>query len=84
MNKRLQKILDKYYDDFLSYYYYQDCPGCPCGHSSFWRTIIRSKEWQKWKEYAQPRMRYDFTECEELGMMSAGHWKDFIKFTRRK
>lgn len=87
----------KNYDKFLKEYYYQDCLGCPEGHSSFWRTIIMSDEWKLWQKEQSRRMSllcknklpkklgvYDMPECEEGGIMSLGHWKDFIKFLNKK
>jgi len=78
MNK---KFLQSYWDEFLQAYYLQECPGCPKGHSSFWRTIIKSQEWQAWKKYAEPKLLYDFSEVEELGILGQKHFQDFLKFT---
>ena len=73
--------IKKYYDQFLSYYYNAPCSGCPEGHSSFWRTICKSPEWKAWKA---THPHYDFPECEELGIMSATHWIDFIAFVKNE
>ena len=71
-----EEIIKKYYMDFLEYYYNSPCPGCPEGHESFWKTIIESDEWKEWSKIGQR----DFPECEELGIMSKGHWEEFKKF----
>jgi hypothetical protein len=81
---RIKQIIKNNWDEFLHAYYFQECGGCG-GHSSFWKTIIESPEWNKWRKYAwEDKMIYDFPECEELGIMSSKHWQDFIKFTLNK
>jgi len=71
-----RKFIEKHYDKLLGYYYNSPCAGCPEGQSSFWKTIIESKEWKEWIKVA----KYDIPECEELGIMSKRHWDDFVKF----
>ena len=73
-------------DKFLRAYYHQECGGCPEGHSSFWRTVIKSPEWEKWKEWnykKSPHGNWDFAENEELGILSPQHWKEFVKFIKK-
>jgi hypothetical protein len=83
-NKRkMKKHPPCYCDDCLRAHYVFPCTGCG-GHSSFWKTVIESPQWAKWKKYAQPKMLYDFDECEELGILSPGHFNTFIKFLKRK
>lgn len=75
--------LNSSWDDFLKAYYWQPCIGCKEGHPSFWKTIIESPEWKKWRKYAwEDKMLYDFSEVEELGIISKKHWQDFIKFVK--
>jgi hypothetical protein len=31
-----------------AYLYFEECAGCPEGHSSFWKTIVESPQWQAW------------------------------------
>ena len=81
MKKLTKKFLDKYWDEFLNAYYLQSCSGCPDGHSSFWRTIILSDEWKKWKEFNN-YTNWDFAENEELGIFSKKHFDAFIKFIK--
>lgn len=84
-NKITKKLINDNWDDFLSMYYLQECPGCPDGHSSFWKTVIESKEWKAWKEHnfkISEHGNYDWPECEELGIMSEGHWGEFVEFLK--
>ena len=74
-------FIEKHYDEFLGYYYNSPCSGCKGGHSSFWKTIIESPEWEEWEASRPP---YDFSECEELGIMGKKHFNDFIKFIRKE
>ena len=82
--KKLTEI-NKNWNTFLNVYYHQPCIGCKNGHSSFWRTIIESREWKKWKKYNFKKSlsgNWDFSENEELGILSEGHWKAFVKFLK--
>lgn len=78
MPKLTKAEIDENWDEFLAAYYLQECPGCKDGHSSFWRTIIMSEEWKDWQKVGQ----YDFSECNDLGIMSKKHWEDFVKFIK--
>ena len=77
MAKRVKKSIKDNWDEFLGAYYCQSCPGCPDGHNSHWKTVIESPQWKSWKATNPP---YDFAENEELGIMSTGHFQDFLKF----
>lgn len=57
----------------------QACSGCGF-HDSIWKTMVDSPQWQAWYKHASKKMLYDVDECQELGMMSKGHFQDFIKF----
>jgi hypothetical protein len=70
-------------DDCLQAYYHQPC-SCPLGHPSIWKTVIESPQWKKWHDYAWPKMLYDFPEVEELGIISEGHFQEFIKFCKKQ
>lgn len=83
-NEEKIKEIEENYDDFLKYYYNSPCNGCPEGHPSFWKTVIESKEWKLWEEEQSKNPTRDMAECEELGIMSAGHWKEFMKFIRQQ
>lgn len=76
-------IINKHWDEFLREYYCQPCSACG-GHNSFWKTIIESQEWQKWKEDQAEKYIWDFSECEELGILSPQHFKAFLKFICKK
>lgn len=67
-------------DQCLYSFYKPECIGCGY-HNSMWATLIESPQWKAWKAYAEPKMLYDFSENEGLGIISAKHWQDFIKFT---
>ena len=56
--------------------YWSPCVGCEGGHPSFHKTIIESPQWKAWQKVGQ----YDFSECNELGIISSKHFQDFIKF----
>ncbi len=79
----MKQIIKDNWDEFLHAYYLQECKGCPDGHSSFWRTIITSKEWEALKKYNGKKMNWDFPENEELGILSPLHWKAFISFIKK-
>jgi len=62
-------------------------------NDTFHQTIIRSPEWSAWKEEVRKRLEkhvennskvftgvWDVEESEECGWISAGHFKDFIRF----
>ena len=83
LEKKYLLDLDNKREEILQDYFFHKCSSCPeGGHSSFWRTVIMSDEWQKWKKFAwEDHMLYDFSECEELGIISSKHFQDFISFT---
>jgi hypothetical protein len=77
LKKKMNKeLIEKNYDDFLHYYYNCPCKGCPEGHASMWKSIVESPQWKEWEKIGM----YDFAECDELGVMSAGHFQNFLKF----
>jgi hypothetical protein len=41
-----------------------------------WKSIVESPQWKEWEKVGM----YDFAECDELGVMSAGHLQDFLNF----
>ncbi len=67
-------------DDCLAAYYWQPCKGCLDGHSSFWKTVIESPQWNLWREHQRKNPTRDMVEVEELGHISAGHFQEFIAF----
>jgi hypothetical protein len=81
-NNMKNKIINQHWDEFLREYYLQSCSGCPKGHSSFWRTVIRSKEWQAWKKHNKGT-NWDFAENEELGILSEEHFNAFIQLVKK-
>ena len=60
----------------------QKCKGCGT-HDSIWKTLVTSKSWKKWYKHASENMLYDVDECQELGIISAKHFNDFIKFSTK-
>lgn len=70
-------------DECLKAIYNQPCSGCGF-HPSFWKIVIESPQWAKWKKYAEPKMRYDFSEVEGLGIISPEHFQAFMKYTCKK
>lgn len=93
INMETKQIIESFWDEFLMAYWLQDCPGCSDGHSSFWRTIVLSPQWKLWQEEQNKRMKtgrlvkgvwnkscYDMPEVEEGGIISPGHWQEFLKF----
>lgn len=81
-NKNEQKIKGNY-DDFVKNYYNAPCKGCPEGHASFWKTVIESDEWKLWQKEQSKNPTRDMPECEELGIISADHWKEFVQFIKK-
>ena len=88
------KFIEMHFDEFLHYYYCSPCGGCKDGHPSFWKTVIESPQWLKWREELEKRMKrgkivkgkfsenvYDLCEVEELGILGEKHFQDFLKFT---
>lgn len=74
----------------------QRCKGCG-GHDTIYKTFFESKEWQAWelevsirfhKQYKKKVKQYkgvwDVDESRELGIMSRGHFDDFIAFVRTR
>ena len=78
--QEMAEFINAHFDDFLHYYYKIPCPGCG-HHNSFWATIIESEEWKAWKKFNN-NQNWDWAECEELGIMSEGHFKAFIDFIK--
>ena len=76
----MTQIINENWDLFLKEYYHQDCVGCKNGHNSFWKTIIESEEWKKWKENNHD---WDFAENEELGILSDEHFNSFVEFIKK-
>lgn len=76
----IKEIIQEYWDEFLSAYFHQPCAGCKNGHNSMWQTIVESPQWKEWEKVG----RYDFAECDELGIMSQGHFQAFLEFCRHK
>ena len=93
-DKQIKNLIEKHYDSFLGYYWNAPCKGCSDGHSSFWRTVILSPQWHKWREELEKRMKrgkivkgkfseniYDLCEVEESGILGEKHFQEFLKFT---
>jgi len=60
-----------------------------CGdgfHSSFWKTVIESPQWQLWKKVMEKGEvpERDMPEVEECGWISPEHFQDFLKFVKSK
>lgn len=60
----------------------QKCKGCG-HHDSVWKSVMTSPEWKVWREHALKEMLYDIYECEELGIMSADHFRSFMDFCKK-
>lgn len=56
------------------------CLGCPEGHSSFWKTITESPQWEEWSKSQDINTKYDMAEVEECGWISQEHFQAFLKF----
>ncbi len=62
----------------------QKCKGCG-HHDSMWKSLVSSPQWEKWYKYQTGKnQQYDVDECRELGIMSAQHFADFMKFCKKK
>ena len=59
-------------------YFWSPCEGCPEGHSSFWKTIIESKQWEEWIKSEEGR-NFDTSESQECGWFSKNHFTAFIE-----
>lgn len=71
----------------------------PCSdgsHSSFWKVVVESKEWELWEKEVSRRMNrhnknhskiykgvWDVDECRECGWISPEHFRDFLKFVKK-
>lgn len=78
--------------------YWKPCGGCPNGHSSFWKTVIESPQWERWSKENDSRFSkfarkekiiknkpfFDVLECESCGIVSAKHFQEFMKFTTER
>lgn len=58
----------------------QTCEGCGI-HTTFWSTVVRSKEWEAWEKVAE-KQGFDVHESAETGAFSHNHWDAFVKFIR--
>ena len=72
-----------------TYRYFEQCGGCPEGHSSFWKTVIESPQWAKWEKEQVNRFhkteipgldRFDYDESRECGWISQKRFQEFLKF----
>lgn len=50
-------------------------------HNSFWKTVVTSRQWEKWSTKAR-RHGFDVDECRECGYLSPKHFQAFLKFVR--
>jgi hypothetical protein len=61
----------------------QPCGGCG-HHDTINKTLLASPQWKRWYEHQTGSVddgkRYDVDESQELGIMSAAHFQDFIDF----
>ena len=62
-------------------------------NDSFYSTVVASPEWKAWYKEMMKRMKkasktmnykgcYDIDESQECGVISKGHWAEFIKFIK--
>ena len=65
------------------------CAGCGF-HQTIAGAILRSPQWQLWKEEVSRRMGveplegvYDVDECEMCDAMSQEHFQDFLNFCKK-
>jgi len=54
---------------------------------TFYDTIIRSKQWQKWEKEQERRKEddnwkgvFDYDESRECGLLSSEHFESFMDF----
>lgn len=52
------------------------CAGCEGGHDTFWKTVIESPQWERWRSV---NSNFDVDECEGCGHISQDHFQAFIK-----
>lgn len=87
----LKKVIEEAKEPF----WWSACGGCPEGHSSFWKTVLESRQWQLWsieqnrrmhlladRELPKELMVYDMPEVECGGIISQRHFQDFMKFIK--
>ena len=64
--------------------YWSPCIGCKDGHTSIHKSLCTSPQWKKWYKYQTGKnQQYDVDECRELGIMSAEHFQDFMRFSNK-
>jgi hypothetical protein len=80
ISQSLDQALDAQADKLESERYWVPCAGCQDGHPSFWKTVIESKYWKEWAEYANKNLLYDIDSCEECGVISAQHFDEFMNY----
>lgn len=56
-----------------------------CGgeHQTIAGALLKSKEWNRWYDYASKRMLFDVDETMMIDAMSDEHFRAFIKFIRK-
>lgn len=84
IREALSKVIDELNNEWeeksMKERYWTACPGCAGGHPSFWKTIVESKHWKQWYEYASKYQLYDVDECQECGWIGERHFNEFIDY----
>lgn len=74
--------------------WWSKCEGCADGHSSFWKIVLESPQWELWEKEQMKRFKlfvkekkvkdsiYDMPEVMDCGWISQKHFQDFIKFIK--
>lgn len=52
-------------------------------YTSFYQTIVSSKEWTEWRKVAEKK-GFDVEESTECDWLSEDHWKAFIRWVKKQ
>lgn len=53
---------------------------CKDKHQTFYGAIVNSPQWKAWEAHQRQKPTRDMAEVMELGVMSDGHFQEFLEF----
>lgn len=59
---------------------HQGATCCADKHQTFYGAVVRSPQWTAWEKHQRKQPTRDMAEVVETGVMSDGHFQEFLKF----
>jgi len=59
---------------------HQNATCCEDKHQTFFGAVVSSPQWELWQKNQRKNPTRDLSEVEETGVMSDGHFQEFLKF----